>query len=90
MLHPVLGPLIFLAAMFVVFEITTTVAAPFQDWMEGFFTGPLSDWAAAGLVAVGLDYPFVHGLLIDGLINGVGMVLTFVPLMALMFFCLAA
>lgn len=88
-LHPVLGPLIFLAAMFVVFEITTTVAAPFQDWMEGFFTGPLSDWAAAGLVAVGLDYPFVHGLLIDGLINGVGMVLTFVPLMALMFFCLA-
>lgn len=88
-LHPVLGPLIFLAAMFVVFEITTTVAAPFQDWMEGFFTGPLSDWTAAGLVAVGLDYPFVHGLLIDGLINGVGMVLTFVPLMVLMFFCLA-
>lgn len=88
-LHPVLGPLIFLLAMFLVFQITTTVAAPLQDWLERLFTGPLSDWAGAGLAAAGLDYPFVHGLVVDGLINGVGMVLTFVPLMALMFMCLA-
>lgn len=88
-LHPVLGPVIFLAAMFLVFEITTTVAAPLQDGLESFFTGPLSDWAGDALVAMGLDYPFVHGLVVDGLINGVGMVLTFVPLMALMFMCLA-
>ncbi|MCP1388078.1 ferrous iron transport protein B [Corynebacterium sp. TA-R-1] len=88
-LHPVLGPVIFLAAMWLVFQITTTVAAPFQTLLEDFFTGPVSSWGEALLTAVGLDYPFMHGLLIDGIINGVGMVLTFVPLMALMFLCLA-
>lgn len=88
-LHPVFGPLIFLAAMFAVFQITTTVAAPLQSLLEDFVLGPCSDWARAGLAAIGLDYPFVEGLLVDGIINGVGMVLTFVPLMALMFLCLA-
>ena len=84
-LHPVLGPLIFLAVMFLVFQITITLAAPLQTLLEDFFTGPLSQWAEAALAAVGLDFPFIKGLLIDGLIGGVGMVLTFVPLMALMF-----
>ncbi|GAA1177436.1 Ferrous iron transport protein B [Corynebacterium glaucum] len=88
-LHPVLGPLIFLAVMFLVFQITITLAAPLQTLLEDFFTGPLSQWAEAALAAVGLDFPFIKGLLIDGLIGGVGMVLTFVPLMALMFLCLA-
>ena len=88
-LHPVAGPLIFLAAMFAVFQITTTVAAPLQDGLDAFFTGPLSDWATAGLARIGLGHPVVQGLIVNGLIGGVGMVLTFVPLMALMFLCLA-
>lgn len=88
-LHPLLGPLLFLVAMFVVFQITTTVAAPLQDALDAFFTGPLSEWASAGLERIGLGYPFVKGLIVSGLIGGVGMVLTFVPLMALMFLCLA-
>lgn len=88
-LHPVCGPLVFLFAMFLVFQITTTVAAPLQDGLDAFFTGPLSQWAEAGLDRIGLGYPFVKGLVVNGLIGGVGMVLTFVPLMALMFLCLA-
>ena len=36
-LHPVIGPLMFLVAMWMVFEITTTVAKPLQDGLEGFF-----------------------------------------------------
>ena len=88
-LNPIAGPLIFLAAMWCVFEITTTVAAPLQDWLDNFFSGPVSDGATSLLQALGLDYPFVHGLIVDGLIGGVGMVLTFAPLMALMFLCLA-
>ncbi|MEH0147551.1 ferrous iron transport protein B [Corynebacterium sp. Q4381] len=88
-LHPVAGPIIFLFAMFLVFQITTTVAAPLQDGLDAFFTGPLSDWARAGLERIGLGYPFVEGLIVNGVIGGVGMVLTFVPLMALMFLCLA-
>lgn len=84
-LHPVAGPLIFLAAMWLVFQITTTVAAPLQDGLEALFTGPISDLAARALPDIG----WLQGLAIDGLIGGVGMVLTFAPLMALMFLCLA-
>lgn len=75
--------------MWLVFQITTTVAAPLQDGLEALVSGPLSDWARAGLEAIGLGHPLVTGLLVDGLIGGVGMVLTFAPLMALMFLCLA-
>ena len=88
-LHPVAGPLLFLAVMWAVFQITTTVAAPFQDGMEGFVTGGLSDRFRDGLAAVGLGGGIVEGLLVDGIIAGVGMVLSFAPLMALMSLCLA-
>ena len=75
--------------MWVVFHITTTVAAPLQDGLEAWVTGPLSDAARAALGTIGLGNRLVTGLLVDGLIGGVGMVLTFAPLMALMFLCLA-
>ena len=88
-LHPVVGPLLFLGVMWLVFQITTTVAAPFQAALEGFFTGPLSEWTSGLLDRIGLTHPFFTGFIIDGLIGGVGMVLSFAPLMALMFLCLA-
>ena len=75
--------------MWLVFQITTTVAAPLQDGLEALVSGPISDAARHLLEAIGLQHPLVEGLLVDGLIGGVGMVLTFAPLMALMFLCLA-
>jgi len=84
-LHPVVGPILFLAVMWAVFFITTTVAGPLQDGLEAFITGPVS--AAARSILP--DNWLVTGLLVDGLIGGVGMVLTFAPLLALMFLCLA-
>ncbi len=86
---PVVGPLIFLAVMWVVFQITTTVAAPLQDALDSFFTGPVSTLTDRAMSAMGLSDSPIRGLLVDGLIAGVGMVLTFVPLMALMFLLLA-
>lgn len=83
-LHPVAGPLLFMAVMWVVFQITTTVAAPLQDGLEALVSGPLSDAARSVITQ-----PLLQGLIVDGLIGGVGMVLTFAPLMALMFACLA-
>ncbi len=83
------GPLLFLGVMWVVFQITTVVAAPLQDGLESLVTGPVSDWVRSGMEAVGLGAPVPTGLVVDGLIGGVGMVLTFAPLMALMFLCLA-
>jgi ferrous iron transport protein B len=82
---PVLGPLLFLGVMWLLFQATTTVAAPLQEILDGFFTGPVSDLATAVLDAIGLGGTWVEGLVVDGLIAGVGMLLTFVPLMAVMF-----
>lgn len=86
---PVLGPLIFLAVMWLVFQVTTTVAAPLQDFLDGLFSGPVTTAVTWAVTAVGLGGTWVEGLLVDGLIAGVGMLLTFVPLMALMFVLLA-
>lgn len=85
----VLGPLLFLGVMWLVFQVTTTVAAPLQDFFDSLFSGPVTDGALAGFAALGLSGTWIEGLVVDGLIAGVGMVLTFVPLMALMFVLLA-
>jgi ferrous iron transport protein B len=86
---PVLGPLIFLGLMWAVFQITTTVAAPLQDLLDGLFSGPVTDGATWLLTQLGLDGSWIQGLVVNGLIAGVGMLLTFVPLMTLMFVLLA-
>ncbi|WP_300083209.1 ferrous iron transport protein B [Propioniciclava sp.] len=88
-LHPVAGPALFLAVMWLVFQITTTVAAPLQDALDALFAGPVADAVASALGFVGLGGTWVEGLFVDGLVAGVGMLLTFVPLMALMFVLLA-
>ena len=86
---PVLGPVLFLAVMWAVFQLTTRVAAPLQDGLDALVSGPISDAARAVLGLVGLGGTWVEGLVVDGLIAGVGMLLTFVPLMAIMFVLLA-
>jgi len=86
---PVMGPVIFLAVMWLVFQVTTTLAAPLQDFLDALFSGPVTDGATWLLTVVGLDGTWVEGLITNGLIAGVGMLLTFVPLMTLMFILLA-
>lgn len=87
--HPVWGPLVLLVVMWLVFQATTTIASPLQDGLAKLITGPVADLVRAGLGAVGLAGSWLDGLLINGLIGGVGMVLSFVPLMAIMFTLLA-
>lgn len=86
---PVLGPLIFLGVMWLVFQVTTAVAAPLQDFLDGVVSGPVTDAAEWLIGVLGLTGTWIDGLVVDGLIAGVGTVLTFVPLMALMFVLLA-
>lgn len=88
-LAPVFGPLIFLAAMWLVFQLTTTVAAPLQGALSAFFSGPVAGLATALISGLGFGDTWVQGFVIDGLVAGVGMVLTFVPLMAIMFVLLS-
>ena len=91
LLHPVFGVLVFLAVLFVVFQATTTLASPMQDWIDVTFRG----WCADGLdLLLGLFGPSVSGgwlrsLLVDGLLDGVVTVLTFIPVMGIMFLLLS-
>ncbi len=86
---PVIGPLLFLGVMWVVFQATTTLAAPLQDALDALVSGPVSSAGGWLVDTVGLGQTPVRGLVVDGVIAGVGMLLTFVPLMALMFLLLA-
>jgi ferrous iron transport protein B len=87
---PVIGPVLFLAVMWVVFQLTTRVAAPVQGLLDGLVSGPVSQSLRWLFGAVGLGGSWVQGLIVDGVVAGVGMLLTFVPLMAIMFTLLAA
>ncbi len=86
---PVVGPLLFLGVMWVVFQATTTLAAPLQNALDALVSGPVSSGGDRLVDAIGLDETPIRGLVVDGVIAGVGMLLTFVPLMALMFLLLA-
>ncbi|WP_222932701.1 ferrous iron transport protein B [Nocardia yunnanensis] len=86
--HRWLGVPLFLAVMWLVFELTTTVAKPLQDAFGGLITGPVADAASDLLTALHAPRPLI-GLVRDGFINGVGQVLSFVPLMLIMFVLLA-
>jgi len=83
------GPLVFAAVMWIVFQVTTTVAKPLQDALDALFSGPVTDGATGLLESLGIAHPVVTGLVTNGLIAGVGMLLTFMPLMAIMFLLLA-
>lgn len=91
LLHPVIGVLVFLAVLFVVFQATTTLASPMQDWIDVTFRG----WCTDGLdLLLGLFGPSVSGgwlrsLLVDGLLDGMVTVLTFIPVMGIMFLLLS-
>lgn len=88
LLHPVWGILIFLAVMYLVFEATTAVAQPIVDFIDNQVRGLLNNgadwltWQIAG--QQGLD-SWVHSLVVDGLIDGIITVLTYVPPMAMVF-----
>lgn len=91
LLHPVLGIIAFLAILFIVFQATTTLAAPMQDW----FDVSLRAWCTEGLDRLfGLFGPnatdsWLYSLLVDGVLDGVITVLTFIPTMGIMFLMLS-
>jgi len=85
-LHRFLGIPIFLAAMWLMFKLTFDIGNPFVDWVEGVFSGPLTHWTKALFTLIAAP-AWLGSLATEGVIGGVGTVLTFVPLIfAMMFF----
>lgn len=82
---PLFGPVALLGILWAVFQGTTTFAAPMQDWLDIAINQKL-----AGVVGnlIG-NHPIVRGLILDGILAGVGTLLTFLPVMTVMFFFLS-
>jgi len=83
--HRWLGIPFFLAMMWAVFALTTHLSAPLMDGLDWLFSGLLAT-AVQGLLGwAGLGGSWVEALLIDGVLAGVGGVLVFVPVLALLY-----
>ncbi|MDW8396663.1 MAG: ferrous iron transport protein B [Anaerolineae bacterium] len=87
LLHPVGGLIAYLAVMYLFFKISFDFSAPFMDWTDGFISGYLGRLATHLLGLVGAP-ELVVGFVSEAVIGGVGFVVTFVPLIATMFFLL--
>ena len=84
----VMGLPIFLAIMFLIFRLVIDVSAPFLDWVDEVVNGPIAGALSAILVQLGAA-EWLHSLVIDGVVAGVGGVLTFVPGLIILFLFLA-
>lgn len=84
--HPLWGLLLLFAAFGLTFWLTFTLAAPAQAWLETGVVAPLQRWVHAVLVAAP---PWLADLLAEGVLGGAGIVITFVPILAVFFAVLA-
>jgi len=81
-----LGMPIFLLLMYVMFMLTFDwLGTPLSDALDGFLTGPITTGFESVLAAIHAS-SFIHALIIDGLVAGVGGVLVFVPQIFILFF----
>lgn len=91
LLNPLAGPIVFLALMWVLFKLAGEWMGPIQDFFDGLFTstdaGTIS--AANGILwllgAVHLENTWVESFFVGGLMTGLGVVASFVPLMFTIF-----
>ncbi len=78
-LHPVAGPVIFLAVVLAVFQSIFTLAAPVMDAVESMIS------ITGGWIGSALPDSMFKGLLLDGVWGGVGSVVIFLPQILILF-----
>jgi len=79
---------VFIAIMFLIFYLTFNVfGAILSDWLS-LGIDALTNLVDNGLTAYGIN-PVVHSLIIDGIFAGVGSVLSFLPIIVVLFFFLS-
>ena len=84
--HPFWGLLLLLAMFGLVLWLTFTVATPIQHWLDVYVIERLQGLLASGLT----EAPsWLADLLVNGVLGGVGIVVTFVPILAVFFTALA-
>lgn len=86
-LHPLFGNLFFIFIMYLFFKVSFDFSSPFIDWIDGFMQNFLSPLTFSILDKLGAPY-FLISFITGALIGGVGIVLTFIPLIFTMYFLL--
>ena len=79
---------LFVGIMGLVFYLTFNVVGAFLSDMLAYAIDGLTIFADNALAAYGIN-PVVHSLIIDGIFSGVGSVLSFLPLIVVLFFFLS-
>jgi ferrous iron transport protein B len=79
-LHPVIGPILLAALLFLMFQGVFAWAEAPMTWLEGLVTAAQA-WLTATLPAGAL-----RSLLVDGVLAGVGAVVVFLPQILILFF----
>jgi ferrous iron transport protein B len=82
--HRVFGLIIFVGVMYLTFQSIYTLAKPLMDGLSAMFA-----WIGNVVGAQLTGIPVLKSLLVDGLITGVGTVLTFLPQILILFFFVA-
>jgi len=78
-LHPIIGPILLAALMFVMFQAVFAWSEAPISWIEGGMQ------RIQDVVAANLTDGFVRGLLVQGVIGGVGSVVQFLPQILILF-----
>jgi ferrous iron transport protein B len=79
LLHPVAGPVILLALLFLMFQAVFSWAATPMDWIDGGMV-TLQQWLNAHM-----EESLLKSLLVDGIVAGVGGVVIFLPQILILF-----
>ena len=86
LLNRALGIPLFFLIMAGVMAFVFNGSAPFIDWVDGFFADFVGKYV--GKLVEGTP-DWLNSLIVDGIVGGVGGVLTFVPVMVFLYFFLA-
>lgn len=86
LLNRVLGLPVFFMIIAGLMTVVFNGSAPFIDWIDGFVGGFIGKYVGAFMEGTP---EWLNSLVVDGIIGGVGGVLTFVPLMFFLYFFLS-
>ena len=82
--HRVFGLIVFVGLMYLVFQSIYSFAKPLMDWIGMGF-----DWLGSVVSPWLAGVPILQSLVVEGLIGGVGTMLTFLPQIVILFFFIA-
>jgi ferrous iron transport protein B len=88
LLHPLVGPLLFLAIVLVMFQTIYALGTPLQELMGGLFDG-LRDQLLVPLLQALRTPTVLRDFLVDGVWLGVSTVMSFLPIIFLFYLILA-